>query len=89
MKLPFWLVGRTSYFSTNKSTRFCVALKDRHSGTGLSPLVFVSQGEPGTDNTTPGSKGEPGNPGLPVRKAKPAGGGALEEAGLWRRRGSG
>lgn len=30
-------------------------------------LCLDRQGEPGADNTTPGAKGDPGNPGLPVR----------------------
>lgn len=30
---------------------------------------FVSQGEPGADNTVPGAKGDPGNAGLPVRNS--------------------
>lgn len=38
-----------------------------HSLSKTASLCSVWQGEPGADNITPGAKGEPGNPGLPVR----------------------
>ncbi len=38
-----------------------------HKHSSDSVLVFVPQGEPGVDDTVSGPKGDPGNPGLPVR----------------------
>lgn len=37
------------------------------SGLTDCPLCLDPQGDPGADNTAPGAKGDPGNPGLPVR----------------------
>lgn len=34
-------------------------------------LMFLCQGEPGSDNNVPGAKGDPGNPGPPVRATRP------------------